>query len=190
MATKKKSRNKFPKGNKARLKGTGRKNKVGYEFAEVRALKLDRSTLFRYLTQSIHLSNKELVARANDQDIPQIHGIIARMLVRLRESGDIYAFNVLMDRIVGTVAQKIQMDVNNPYLKMSDEELLAEKKRLAAICLERLKQIESGQGMYYVNPPKDVTPAPVKPEVTPHDGKSTESGNAELPSSGPSVASA
>lgn len=186
MGPKRKPRGKaFQKGNRAAVGSKTTKQKPGWEFVEVRTLKLDKSMLLRYLTQSIHLTDDELRARLKNKDTPKIHKIIARMFMKLGESGDVYSFNVLMDRIVGPVAQKIEMDVNNPYLKMSDEELLAEKKRLATICAERLRQIETGNGMFYVNPPKDVTPQKVIDEP-----KSGEPGNSEQPGSGSSVASA
>ncbi len=181
MSVKKKPRGKpFAKGNKEG-KGSG-KGRTPITLGEIqKSNALDKATLYMYLTTSLHLSDDELKARLKDKTLPVIHGMIAAVMLRIRKSGDVYALNALMDRIVGPITQKIEVDRTNRFVNMSEEELLAEKRRLAGLVSERLKQIELGPAMY----------AQTLKDVTPHasDDKS-KAGTTEPSSSGNGVASA
>ncbi len=181
MSVKKKPRGKpFAKGNKA-SKG-GQKGKLPFSKGEVTVSReFNKATLLLYLTEHMYKSDDELRAILKDKTRPVIHGIISQMLMRLRKSGDVYALNALMDRVVGPITQKIEVDRTNRFVSMNDDELAAEKRRITGLVAERLRQIEIGPAMY----------AQKLKDVTPHasDDK-PDAGNAEPSSNGNGVASA
>lgn len=138
----------FAKGNKAAAGHESRKGVPQRDGTDIVVRKLDKIMVERYLAQNLHLTKDELTARMKDPRLPYIEFMICKVLTRIGNSGDVYAFNALLDRAIGPITQKITVDNSNPYASMSDEELLQEKIRLAALYRERLRQVEQEPIMY------------------------------------------
>lgn len=93
----------FKKGNKAALGNQNRKGIPGYTREERDAILMDRIMFRRYLIINCLLSTRELRSKIRKKNCNALEAIIIRALLKGGETGDVYAFDKLMDWLVGKV---------------------------------------------------------------------------------------
>lgn len=93
-------------------------------------LEFDLPMLQRYLHAHFLSPVSELRKNAADESINAGESMIITAMLRIRDTGDIYALNALLDRLVGPVMRKIQLTGERPYENWTLEELEAEHRRL------------------------------------------------------------
>lgn len=158
MRVKKKVRGKPFKKQPADSNKPTMKDQPTYVSDERTLRKFDKFTLFRYLTQLMDMPEAKLKAMRDNPNESANFRILSGIVVRLIEHPNVSTWSKIMDYIVGPVTHKLEVFPGSEKLdKLSDEELLAEKRRLAQVCMERLRQLEIG-GIHYVNPPREVKP--------------------------------
>lgn len=153
-ATKKKpNQTTFRKGSSspraARAKRKSRKGKGTQYTAIEKELKVfDKVTLFRYYSQYLCASVDLLKAKLKDPNTIMIERMVCRMFLRAETSGDVYAFNAIMDRCVGPVTQKVEIDRTNPLAHLTDEELRMEREKLRVENEKYLRTLEKMPEMF------------------------------------------
>lgn len=117
---KKKPRGKpFKPGNKA-AKGKGRPSLP----PEVKAAKkLTRAALEELLHRYVHMTKLELAARKKAEDASQLELMVIGIIEAGAKWGDSHRLNFLLDRLVGKVAEPV--DITHRLGKLTRDELLA-----------------------------------------------------------------
>lgn len=129
-----KTKTSFKKGNKAGAKKTlAKKGTPTYNRDELLAKKIDKVTITNYLTLNSHLTVHELIKRLETEKVSVLEAMLIKGMIKAYRTGDVYQMNFFLERLVGKVPNQVEHTVNNPYKDMSDEELLAEKKRVSEI---------------------------------------------------------
>ena len=139
---KRKNQTSFTKGNKKSVGNNATRGKAMYDREELIARKIDNRTITRYLTLNSHLTPRELLDRLREEDVSTLEAMIIKAMLKGYRTGDVNQLNFFFERLVGKVPNQIKHSVDNPYDGMSDEELLAEKRRVTEINRKTMRLIE------------------------------------------------
>jgi hypothetical protein len=97
--------------------------------------KLSTKETIKILTNCIFMNREELSTRLHDPKTPAIELLICRILGRGIEKGDERVLNMMLDRIIGKVTEKIEHTLPRPtVVKLIGEE--------AAVVIGRMKAEE------------------------------------------------
>lgn len=124
---------------------------------EIKVVALDRTMWRRYLAQCLHLSLDELKAKEKDLRLPWVERRIAKMLVNDFKTSSVGSFESLAAQLFGPLTQRVEIDRSDRYANMSDEELLAEKRKFAELNVIRLRQVEQEREMYAAQQAREVS---------------------------------
>lgn len=128
---------------------------VAYDREEMEARKLDKTMVNRYISQNLMATEQELEAKLKDPSISMFEKSIMRIIIATYIGADQYRMDFLLNRLIGTVTQKIQAEKPNPFEGMSDEDLIRRKQELTVINRITLSHIERERG--YIPMEKDIT---------------------------------
>jgi hypothetical protein len=128
----------FPKGkgNGDERQRAGGRAKKGVEGVhrpladELAARKIDKALIDRMITLNSHLSVKDLERKIQRGSLSTIEHVVCSGLVRAAHTGDYNSINFFFDRLIGKVAQKLEVSPGDPFEGMSTEDLIKEKLRL------------------------------------------------------------
>jgi len=100
---------------------------------EFKGLDVDTEMVRKYLTIHFHKPIKELRRLFEDDQLDFGEASIVSVMLRIYDTGDIYALNSLYDRMIGPILRKYHITGDRPYEQWTLSELLEEKKRLEVI---------------------------------------------------------
>ena len=112
---------------------------VPLDSVERMAKELDNYTLFRIINQNFFATEADLDKIYKDKKKPIIERAIAGHMHKLLQLGSLGALDYFISRICGKIPDQLLVTNNNPYAKLSIDEL---KKEHAKIALENKKTFE------------------------------------------------
>lgn len=141
---KKKNETSFKKGNSASVGNKGRRGVIPGLEKEGRELKaIDNFLISGYLNTNSHSTIKELRAKLENPKTTALEGAIMQLLVRAFETGDKNLIDFVLDRTIGKVSAKLEIENTNKFQNMTFEQLINIKKTLESTYSNTLKYIEA-----------------------------------------------
>lgn len=165
---------KHPSRNVAIKKKPGRRPGATSKLAEeFKSTEVDSEMVRRYLTTQFHKPIEELRRLFASETLEFGEASIVSVMLRIYDTGDIYALNALYDRMIGPILRRYQITGERPFQDWTIEALLEEKKRLAELNRNTIDMIhkekrliaavEAGEikpGEYTGYAPRDITNDP------------------------------
>lgn len=125
----------FKKGN-TYGRGTPKTQSVPHTLINVSNKKIDKGLVDRYLTVNSHLTVAELCIKLRMPNVSVLEGMLIKGMLKAYRTGDPYNINFFLDRLIGRVPTHIAHSLERELEGLSDEELIAKKRKHAA-ALER-----------------------------------------------------
>lgn len=115
-----------------------------YDREELANKKIDNHLVVRYFTINSHLTEEQLRERLLDETLTIFE---KRIIKSLLNEDTALSFSQIIERLAGKVPDKHIHQVPDKYSEMTDEELLAEKRRLEIENRKTLTYVERDAGI-------------------------------------------
>lgn len=140
----KKTKTSFKAGNTVSVGNKGRRGVIPGLEKEGRELKaIDNFLISGYLNTNSHSTINELRAKLENPRTTALEGAIMQLLVRAFETGDKNLIDFVLDRTIGKVSAKLEIENTNKFQGMTFQQLVDIKKGLESTYSNTLKYIEA-----------------------------------------------